>query len=580
MTLPRAPIPILLSFAVLTAMFAFGAGAQDRQAPHQPADAHAVEPPKVDEGAQDNHAGDGDAAADDDANADSLAGTPNATAADAETRAPEPAHEGEGHQASAAQADDANPAGHESPGAHSDPDPQTGDGTDHGDGAEGNHAVAGQEGAADEPPVGVAASGEAASAGIGMGDDKEALAPYRLVRSLQFIQDSVVMGDHSAMEMQRYLLGLVDSRLRQADQQVFDDPRNVDAALIYAMSGGNPETLEILAVKDKFGNFDNEITTVLRAYLNGQGAMNKETLAKVVKVYRDTEIGPYISLVAANVAVATNQNAPRALKLFDWARLTSPGTLVEEAALRRSLFISARFNLVDDALKYAQLYARRFINSPYAGQYADLLVDLVVGNYEKVGEERLNAILTFMDRPRKREVYLRIARKAVITGLRDLAIFASEKADALSTGEDATPEALAELYSGMARIPTEGVDEVLEAINALPARRLSRRDRALREAARIVAAEVLRKPEADSFTQATSPIVESQDGSGNDAAMPAVEAAADPAVSRSGWPSTAETSETSAEEEAFQGFVSDRKQALDRIDELLEGIEGEGGQGS
>ena len=122
-------------------------------------------------------------------------------------------------------------------------------------------------------------------AGLEMGDKMEVLEPYKLVRSLQFVQDAVVQGDHSAMEMQRFLIGVIDSRLREAEQDVFDDPRNVDAALIYAMSGGNPATLDILAIKDKFGNFDNEVTTVLRAYLNGRAAKTQTELTDVVEIY-------------------------------------------------------------------------------------------------------------------------------------------------------------------------------------------------------------------------------------------------------------------------------------------------------
>ena len=43
------------------------------------------------------------------------------------------------------------------------------------------------------------------------------LAPYKMIRSLQFVQDTVVLGDHSAMEMQRFLLATIDERLRTAD---------------------------------------------------------------------------------------------------------------------------------------------------------------------------------------------------------------------------------------------------------------------------------------------------------------------------------------------------------------------------
>src|SRR6478752_2200237 len=81
---------------------------------------------------------------------------------------------------------------------------------------------------------------------VAVADEQEDLAPYKMLRSLQFVQDSVVLGDHSAAEMQRFMLGTIDQRLRSVDASVFDDDRNVDAALIYAMSGGNPQTLEYL----------------------------------------------------------------------------------------------------------------------------------------------------------------------------------------------------------------------------------------------------------------------------------------------------------------------------------------------
>lgn len=406
-------------------------------------------------------------------------------------------------------------------------------------------------------------------AGLEIGEQMESLEPYKLVRSLQFVQDAVVQGDHSAMEMQRFLIGVIDSRLRQADQKVFDDPRNVDAALIYAMSGGNPATLDILAIKDKFGNFDNEVTTVLRAYLNGRAAKTQTELTEVVEIYRDTEIGPYITLVAANVTAALNDSG--ALELFDWARLTAPGTLVEEAALRRSLFIAAQKNMVEEALHYAQLYARRFINSPYAGQYADLVVDLVLLNYETIGDEGLSEILSFMDRPRKREIYLRIARKAAISGLRDLAVFASDRAEALLGINDTTPQAMAELYSGMAKIPTDGVDGVLQSINALSGARLSRRDRALRKAAEIVASEVVKKPLPDSFTQAMPAMIQQPDmtqaGDPLKTAADGEKKAGSPIFRRAKTP---DEELRAAEDETFKGYVSDRKQALERIDKLLE----------
>ena len=405
------------------------------------------------------------------------------------------------------------------------------------------------------------------------GEDFDTLPPYRLLRSLQFVQDAVVRGDHSAMEMQRFLLGVIDERLRAADQSVFDDPRNVDAALVYAMSGGNPATLDYLAVRDRFGNFDNEITTVLRAYLNGQAARSKEEMREIVEIYRDTSIGPYLALVAANVTAGMND--PEALALFDWARLTAPGTLVEEAALRRSLFISAKEGMIEEALHYAQLYARRFIHSPYAGQYADLLVDLVLDNNEAIDDVALSSILRFMDVPRQREVYLRIARKAAITGLRPLAAFASGKAAELTAGDDKAkvPAALAGLYGGLADLPSENIADVITKLDAVPSTRLGPRDQVLRRAAQMIADQIVSLPDPNSLTQAFSSNMKDEDAQDPQARPRSL---VRPVIGPDGKVTFQTTKDLTAireQEESLRGFIDEKRQTLDRIDNLLKGIE-------
>jgi len=196
--------------------------------------------------------------------------------------------------------------------------------------------------------------------------DRADLAPYAMLRSLQFVQDSVVLGDHSAAEMQRFMLGTIDQRLRTADPSIFEDPRNVDAALIYAMSGGNPATLEYLASRDVAGNFDNRVADALRKYLGGRGTLIEKSLSEMAKEYRDEKIGPYLSLVSGNVMVGKDPKG--ALVFYDWARLTAPGTIIEEAALRRSVAIAVDANMVEQGLSYSRKYARRFIHSfhPFA----------------------------------------------------------------------------------------------------------------------------------------------------------------------------------------------------------------------
>lgn len=345
----------------------------------------------------------------------------------------------------------------------------------------------------------LAAPGAAPSASAAADEN---LMPYAMLRSMQFIQDSVVQGDHSAAAMQRFMLETLDTRFRNIDMSAFQDPRNVDAALIYAMSGGNPATLELLVAKDVEGNFDSRVADLLRKYLNGKGALVAKSLAALVPEYRETRIGPYIALVSGNVTLGNDPEG--ALKFYDIARLSAPGTIVEEAALRRSVAIAVERGLTERSVGYAKRYVRRFIYSPYASQFADLFVVLAVKHYGEITDEEISNVLEPMDDARKREIYLRIARKAAIDGKDALARLAAGHAQELSPEGDLqgnTPRAAADLYDGLARVMTSGVGEVREAIAALPEEGLSDRDRALRAAAEKIANEVLRRPDRDTLKQ-------------------------------------------------------------------------------
>jgi chemotaxis protein MotC len=327
----------------------------------------------------------------------------------------------------------------------------------------------------------------------------EPVPPYKMVRTLQDIQDTVINGDLNAVEMQRFLLGEIDKRLKTADMSIFDDTRNVDAALIYAMSGGNPETLNYLAERDIAGNFDNRVTSVLRRYLNGKGGSALMQLKEIVPEYRNTEIGPYLELIGANALMEKDEVT--ALKFFDWARVESPGSIVEEAALRRSLSLTSRKGDTAKALPYARRYARRFMSSPYASQFADIFVGLALDHQKALPPSEIKEVLSLVERKRQREIYLRLARRAAINGNRDLADFASDEARQLSTKGDNSQLALAELYSGIVDIPTDDIEDVLTRLSSIKNEDLSPKDRFLRDAAQIVAEEVVGPPSQESLTQ-------------------------------------------------------------------------------
>jgi chemotaxis protein MotC len=322
------------------------------------------------------------------------------------------------------------------------------------------------------------------------------------------VQDSVIAGNLDDVDMQRFLLDEIDKRLRSADPSVFDDTRNVDAALIYAMSGGNPATLDVLADRDVAGNFDNRVTSVLRRYLNGRGGTALRQLKEIVPEYRNTEIGPYLELIGANALMEKDEVT--ALKYFDWARLEAPGTIIEEAALRRALNATSRRGDTTRALPYARRYARRFMNSPYASQFADIFVGLALDHQDALPPTEIKEVLSLVERRRQREIYLRLARRAAIFGDKKLADFASLEARRLSEPGETSQLALAELYANLVNIPTPGVEDVLGQLNSIPDSDLSPKDRFLRDAAQIVAEEVTGPPSEESLTQVKRDMVDKE----------------------------------------------------------------------
>ena len=387
----------------------------------------------------------------------------------------------------------------------------------------------------------------------------EDLAPYKMLRSLQFVQDSVVGGDHAAAEMQKFMLASLDRRLRTADSDVFEDPRNVDAALIYAMSGGNPATLEFLVGKDVEGYFDNRVADALRKYLGGKAALVAKPLAEMMPEYRDSRIGPYLALVSASAALPGDPKA--ALGFYDFARLAAPGTNIEEAALRRSLAIAAGSGMVGQGLGYANRYARRFLHSPYASQFADLFVMLAVDNYGEVADADIEDILASMDNDRKRETYLRIARKAAIVGKSDLARMASARAEEIPLAPGLKSIGEVDLYSGLANLASPEVGRIVNDLVGISDEKLSQRDQALRAAAKFVGEEVLRKPQPNSLAQV-------------DAATTPEEGAAtvDSQTAQAGHSKVDEKSVTQAEDvnAGIDDFVSKGRSKLAQIDSLLQ----------
>jgi chemotaxis protein MotC len=280
--------------------------------------------------------------------------------------------------------------------------------------------------------------------------------------------------------------------LRKAATEDFREPRNFRALLVYGMSGGNPATLHNAISQLQLDERDKALAAGVIAYLEGDPGAALNAFAHIELDALPEDIFTFVALVKGSLLA---REAPEAaLALLDQVRLLAPGTLVEEAALRRSIAITVTTTNADRFARASTQYVARFLHSPYASQFADTFVTGAVTLDGAIGRDRLVDIVSMMDAERERVIWLRIARSAAIDGLSDLSAFAAAraKADAGESGGTDDPRTL--LYSGLSSIAGEPVKELAEKLGKIDRNRLSPGDRMLLDAARAVTTEVVAPP--------------------------------------------------------------------------------------
>lgn len=328
------------------------------------------------------------------------------------------------------------------------------------------------------------------------------LMPYQMVRSLQLVQDRIAGGDHAALPMQRKLLEMTDARLRSASVDEFTEPKNFSALLVYAMSGGNPHTVAALMARLDLSEADRKAGAGIVSYLQGDVGPSRTIMAGIEPDDHPEELAAFLYLVKGSVLGAENQRT--GIAMLDRARLLGPGTLVEEAALRRTIDLAAKVKDVGKFVSASEQYARRFLRSPYSAQFAEAFVAGIVVLHDKLDLERIGEAIDWMTPEQAKTVYLRLARRSAIEGDTMLLAFASERARRYEDVQLQEGDPRSELYSSISSVTSDTVDQVLARLNELDPSGLSASDRDLLRAAKAVAAEVV-APVPAAMTQSAAP---------------------------------------------------------------------------
>lgn len=378
--------------------------------------------------------------------------------------------------------------------------------------------------------------------------------PYKLVRSLQRVQDEIADGDKSALGMQRELTRLIDESFAKLDRSEFTDPKNARALISYAMLGGNPATLE--AHLTDLGHKEDEFVRLAVAILMYQkgGARVAESRLKNANPLR---AGGLFGASLALVRGLVTRDDDKARADFDTARLLAPGTLIEEAALRRLMTIHRRRQDPVSFLRVSSRYARRFVASPYAMQFAQEFIAGVIALGEVMDMANVMEVIEFMPEPYRSAVTVRLMRTATVEGKSDLVRRVAELTpaqDSENTDEsravDPEIDARQRFYTQISQITSENVREVASQLRNIDTKPLAEGDRELLRAV-LAVADAVTDPKATVPAGMAMPANGRRESIFHDAPKQQTE----PVLSD------------------FEDFVGGTREALQGVDKLLEGIQ-------
>ncbi|MET0705540.1 MAG: chemotaxis protein, partial [Tardiphaga sp.] len=312
--------------------------------------------------------------------------------------------------------------------------------------------------------------------------DEQAREPYQMVRSLQMLQDQIARGDLQAHNAQPALLNRLGDSFLKTDAEIWKAPRNSRAAVTFLLSGGSPQVVATLRSRNVL-NIDEAIVDGAIAYVEGRADDAKARLANIKPRSLPATLGAEIALVQS--ALVAQDDLKAAIALLDEVRLMMPGTLLEEAALRREIFIVGQDDDFDKFETLALRYFRRYRHSIYAGNFRQRFA-LSVARFSFVQRSdrfpRLVAVLDHLDRASQRALYLLIARTALIRGKTEMTVLAADRVLALSD-DDRAESVRARLYRAAARAATSAHSVAIAELAQIDKTKLSDRDIELHAAA-------------------------------------------------------------------------------------------------
>jgi len=327
--------------------------------------------------------------------------------------------------------------------------------------------------------------------------------PYVVIRALQELQTQIVHGRARAREDLPKLLSDIGKQFAATPQELWADPRNARAAVIWLLSGGSPRTMRGILRYQAFARSELNLARGALAFTEGRAAEARDLLKPIEPRQLDPMLGGQLALVLA--ALVLSEDMAKSIEHLGVARLLAPGSLIEETALRRQISLVGQ---TADASAFAALsrqYARRFKTSLYAQEFRETFARSFMQIGTRASDEQLvslEPILETFDIDERCRLSILIARASLLEGAwRSATVFADVVMRPPVDPNCDVPRA--RLYRAAARLATVGDEVDLLALQKLDPSRLTLEDRALMKATLTLAQLARSWPEPRRWEDAT-----------------------------------------------------------------------------
>jgi chemotaxis protein MotC len=253
-----------------------------------------------------------------------------------------------------------------------------------------------------------------------------------MVRDLNAMQNLMAVGNSAARDRAAKQFDLIDMAIETVEPEGWRDERNVRAAIVYLLCGGAATRLREIHEAQFVGG---DLAGLLGAsveYADGREGGIPKALMEMNARDVPPVVGGHLALVQGGALIGVD-NA-RATALFDLARLLMPGSLVEEAALRREIAILDPVRETGKLAMLAGRYIAKYAASPYAQNFWEAFRRATVE--EKTIVDRPGPFEPLVDKAPttlRLSFYLALARGALQSGKFDPARKAIDKAAVSAT---------------------------------------------------------------------------------------------------------------------------------------------------